>query len=253
VGALLSDPFVDFKLSPDGETVLWWTAIPYSDEGEMGVAALGGSAIETWRLPRGLDGFDGSWSADGTKVVYELRHARSFDIGDLYVRDLTTGDDTRVTGLEGEGEGDAEGWSVRPRFSPDARSILYNLPSAAPKQTWSVPVTGGEPTVAIRNALEAQYLPDGRIAYLADSGDGQRIMVIDQRGDRHTLATGTYVGSELHASPDGTRVAYEDAVDWDDRGAITILDLATGETAQVTFGEEVAWVDDDTLLVTPGD
>ena len=226
------------------------------------MARLDGSTVTTWRLPRGLNGYNAGWSADGTKVVYQLRSSPSANLGALYVRDLTTDTDTRVADLP---SGPLESanfwdWAVRPSLSPDGQRVLYALPRTEVPfnrfNVWSVPITGGELELELRRASDSlvEYLPDGRIAYYSGStGVGQRIMAIDEGGGRRTLATAPTIGTEfIEVSADGSKIAFEAADSPLDTGTITVRDLATGEAAQVVFGEDAQWVDDDTLLVIPG-
>ena len=266
IGELLSRDGLMFRLSPDGERLIWWTCkgedVGCSAEDEMGMARRDGSTVTTWRLPRGLNGYNANWSVDGTKVVYQLRSSPSPSFGALYVRDLTTGTDTRVTDLPSDPAESANlwDWSVRPSLSPDGQRVLYPLPRTEVPFTrftvWSVPITGGEPELELRRASDSlvEYLPDGRIAYFSGSaGVGQGIMAIDEGGAHRTLATAPTIGTSwIEVSADGSKIAFEAADTYLDTGTITVGDLATGETAEVVFGEDAQWVDDDTLLVIPG-
>ncbi|MGH3506294.1 MAG: TolB family protein [Nocardioidaceae bacterium] len=261
IGDLLNR--AQFRLSPDGERLVWWTCggEGCSAEDDMGMARLDGSSVTTWRLPRGLKGYNANWSADGMKVVYQLRSSPSRNFGALYVRDLTTGTDTRVANLRSEPAKSASlwDWNVRPSLSPDGKRVLYPLPRAEAPFTrfnvWSVPITGGEPELELRRASDSlvEYLPDGRIAYMSGSaGEGRRLMAIDEGGARRTLATAPVIGSTwIEASADGSKIAIEAAESPLLTGTINVVDLATGETAQVAFGEDAQWVDDHTLLVLP--
>jgi dipeptidyl aminopeptidase/acylaminoacyl peptidase len=82
------------------------------------------------------------WFPDGRRLVYTA--------GDVFVFDLQTGVDTRLTTLPSEGD---ETWDVQEaHVLPDAQHIVFygaqrsNVgASGNGQQWWSIPVTGGEP------------------------------------------------------------------------------------------------------------
>jgi hypothetical protein len=47
-------------------------------------------------------------------------------------------------------------------------------------------------------------------------------------------------------SPEGSRIAYQDG------SSIYVVDVSTGESSRVADGNLAEWLDDDTLIVSPG-
>jgi hypothetical protein len=100
------------------------------------------------------------WSPDGTKLVYQATRegAPPFPGGwsppesYLLVHDLSTGQISRITELKR----DQARWFLAPTFTSDGQDVLFHLPRTGSETTtwdiWSVPVTGGEPTLVRRDA-----------------------------------------------------------------------------------------------------
>jgi dipeptidyl aminopeptidase/acylaminoacyl peptidase len=255
VGAGVS---VFYTASPDGTRIAYNTCHPggCSKADDMVVAAIDGSDARSVRLPEGLNGYAPHWSPDGTKIVYQLRNGASLDLGNLFVQDLSSGQTTQLTDLK---RSTAGWWFMSPRFSPDGQSVIFHLArdsSATTKfDVWSVPVTGGEPALVLRNALFPMVLPageggrDDRIAFVKPSGfdlSGDRISIADAEGSRRTLVEANVAIGFPTMSPDGSGIAYQDG------GSIYVVDVSTGESSKVADGyyDNVSWLDDDTLIVT---
>jgi Tol biopolymer transport system component len=250
VGAGVS---VFYTASPDGTRIAYNTCHPggCSKADEMAVADIDGSDAGSVRVPERLNGYAPHWSPDGTKIVYQLRNGASEDLGNLFVQDLSSGQTTQLTDLE---RSTAGWWFMSPRFSPDGQSVIFHLArdsSATTKfDVWSVPVTGGDPTLVLRNALFPMVLPDGeRIAFVKPSGfdlSGDRISIADAEGSRRTLVEANVAIGFPTMSPDGSGIAYQDG------GSIYVVDVSTGESSKVADGyyDNAAWLDDDTLIVT---
>jgi Tol biopolymer transport system component len=247
---------VSYTVSPDGTRIAYQTCHTgaCSKADEMAVADIDGNDVRSLRVPEGLNGYAPHWSPDGTKIVYQLRNGASdgLDLGNLFVQDLSSGQTTQLTDLELSTAG---WWFMSPRFSPDGRDVIFHLArdsSATTKfDVWSVPVTGGEPTLVLRNALFPMVLPDGEgIAFVKPSGvdlSGGRISIADAQGSRRTLVKANVAIVFPTMSPDGSRIAYSDG------GSIYVVDVATGESSKVADGDydNAEWLDDDTLIVAP--
>lgn len=198
------------------------------------------------------------WSPDGTKIVYQGKPI-SEEIGNLYVLDVTTGRIDRITDL---GRVKAGLWWMAPTFSGDGQTVFFNKPRLAGIgagdagqhwDLWSVPASGGEPTLVARNAFGADISPTGdAISYsYAVSGDGgfgngDLYVARVDGSDARKVADGP---SELPRwSPDGSQIAYSGG----DAG-ISIIDVQTGETRRYSDAVGwVEWVDADTLMIEVG-
>jgi Tol biopolymer transport system component len=243
-----------YQVSPDGTRIAYNTCHTggCSTADEMAVADIDGSDARSVRMPEGLNGYAPHWSPDGTKIVYQLRNGASdgLDLGNLFVQDLSSGQTTQLTDLERSRAG---WWFMSPRFSPDGRNVIFHLARDSSDTTkfdvWSVPVTGGEPTLVLRNALFPMLLPDRDEIAFVTSGyglTGDRIAIADAEGSRRTLVEANVAIDFPTMSPDGSRVAYSDG------GSIYVVDVSTGETSKVADGNYLTtWLDNDTLIVAP--
>jgi hypothetical protein len=202
--------------------------------------------------PEGVDGFAARWSPDGSSLVYQGRNAATIEIGNLFVVDVATEETTQITDLDPALYGS---WALHPSFSPDGETIIFHMPRGPADDVrtrwdvWSVAVTGGEPTLVVRNASFGVYAPDGETLAYLDSPRGDwsssRLMVADADGSDPRLLV---EGAEIHFprwSPDGTRIAYSDS----DGGHV--VDVSTGEATLVADAGIGDWFGDDTLVVVP--
>jgi WD40 repeat protein len=216
------------------------------------VANVDGTGIRQV-TPDGIDGFAARWSPDGSLLVYQGRNAATREIGNLFVVDVATGETTQITDLD---PASYDPWALLPSFGPDGETIIFHMPRGPDDgvstrwDVWSVPVSGGESTLVVRNASMGVYAPDGeRLAYL-DSPRGEwsssRLMVAGADGsDPRLLVQGDEI-SFPRWSPDGTRIAYSD------NDGVHVVDVSTGEVSLVTADAGVLdWFGNDTLLVAP--
>jgi Tol biopolymer transport system component len=225
-------------VSPDG------TRIAYTDGGVV-IADLDGSNVQVLDETRGSP-TGPQWSPGGSSIVYQ-GGASETSFGNLYVVDVDSGQVRQITDL---GVATANLSYLSPTFDPTGGTVLFNMPTTEGGQErydlWSVPVTGEEPTLVRRRATFGDYSPDGtRIAFVEDGGFGDLFVAPAAGGKAQKLATGAIAVPRW--SPDGTRIAYNDG-----SGGVYIVDVETGErTLVVESGHLPAWVDDDTLSLSP--
>ena len=140
-----------------------------------------------------------------------------------------------------------EWWILSSDISPDGRTVLFHLPRGNPAtwDLWTVPITGGTPTLVRRNAGFASYGPDGSIVYLDQPTDltSSSIWIMNADGSeaRTLVKGGSYAWPRV--SPDGTQIAYEEF------GRTFVVNVGSGRVIDLGPGVEPAWVDNDTVLV----
>jgi Tol biopolymer transport system component len=239
---------VSYVPSPDGTQIAYYTCCSADDV--MTIANADGSDAQEVVPAAGLNAYGPGWSPDGTKLVYQERDGSGTELGALVVVDLATGDRTQVVDF---GDASAGWWFTSPRFSADGEHVLYHDKGGAAitSDVYSVPVTGGEPTLVVENASYPVPVGDGsEIAYITPTssdlgGDSIAITRADGTGTPRTLVEAQNLILRPSVSPDGTRLAYPDG------GAMWVVDIATGESTQVSEGGyTVDWLDDETLVVS---
>ncbi len=259
---LVGDGTCGYLASPDRTRVAYQTCggnIYGSPADVATIANIDGTDARTLEVPEGLNASVRAWSPDGTKLAYQLRKGGTRDIGDLFVHDLSSGEQTQLTHLELT---TAPWYWLNMSFTPDGRNVVFHLPRSSSIETrwdvWSVPVTGGEPTLVLRNAASPVYLSGGEeLAFIAPATsafDGQSIAIANGDGSRRTLVEANEGIGFQAMSPDGSRIAYADGGCHIAIGAdcsVYVVEVATGESTKVAEGTWSAWLDDDTLIVTP--
>jgi Tol biopolymer transport system component len=242
--------FVNYSVSPDETRFAYTASFRYESTSAdvMRVGSIDGSSLRTLGVPDGLNGYLPRWSPDGSLLVYQLRQGGTNDVGNLFLEDVSTGRRTQLTHL---GLTTSSSWFLAARFAPDGKSVIFHLPRTPFPQkwdVWSVSVTGGEPTLLLRDAAFAQYFPDGKtIAFTEKPFGAPSIQVADADGTRRTLVRAQsregIVWPEI--SPDGSRIAYQDG------GFVYVVLVSTGESSKVAAGDNAVWLNDDTLIVSP--
>lgn len=200
-------------LSPDGRQIAF-TAL-----GELWLMPVGG---KPQRLGEGgsFVSVDPAWSPRGDALVYASDRAGSLD---LWIRDLASGRERRLTS--------APGAEMRPAWSADGRTIAYvDAHGAYAEDVWIVDVASGSAR-RIEAAGDSPgypaWLPDGRAllvsrlqsysssqSYYAGGVNQLRVVPLDGGAVRdltvvadHSIGNRSGDGPAL--SPDGHRIAFQ--------------------------------------------
>jgi len=246
----LPDAYV-YAVSPDGRQVAYNSGGDPGTRGRLYVADADGTNVREITTPGVGDALGPTWSPDGSLLVFQGRDF-GLQIGNLFVVEVAMGEVRQVTDM---GEGTAEWWYLSPDFSPDGETILFQMARGPEEVTrwdlWSVPVTGGEPTLVRRNASMGTLSPDGdTLAYLegprgldGSAWSSSLWIAAADGGNPRLLVDGRF--DVMRWSPDGTMIAYSGD------GQVHVVDVATGAITTVADGSIADWVDDDTLLIGP--
>ena len=236
-----------YAVSPDHTKVAYNACCSWSTP--VLVANLDGTHAHQISAP-GWDGMGEQWSPDGSLLVYQQRDSSTDRLGNLFVQNIATRQRTRVTNLDHKQWG---WWFTYPSFSSDGKSILFQRPKGPNGENrnwdlWSVPVTGGKPTLVQRNAAWGSYSPDGkRLAYLSpiDEGDftGSGLWIKNVQGGTPKALVRHGSLRSVRWSPDGTRIAYSNG------SAIYVVNAATGSTRKIGPGGNPEWLNDHRLIL----
>ena len=255
-----------YDVSPDGSMILFDNAThiaPSDEPADVGRHQLYVANADGSDLRRVTDdplgASQGSWSPDGTKIVYLGGWAKLCcwnSPADLMVMDLASGTTTRV----------ATGRARRfynPMFSADGSAILITRydHQDGDYDLWTIPVSGGQPRFLLEDrGYAAAYSPDGsaitfpRIVTWHRGNsfqDYSEIWISDADGShaRKLVRKGTSGGLW---SPDGRLIFY---YRWygeppPQKLWASLLDMRTGRSILLSAHVRgYDWLDDETLIV----
>jgi WD40 repeat protein len=237
-----------YAVSPDA-TMVAYGSLDDAGTSQVFIARLDGSDVQQVTQHGAAAPFD--WSPDGAAIAYTSGYEE--DVTNIFVFDLATGETSQVTNEKPTTEtcvGCGPQGAAYPQFSPDGASIVYEVHRGGDYvDVRIVPVTGGKSVLLVDNAALGTLSPDGSMLVVG-CGDrfGGGICIGHADGTNlRQLVSGSANGPKW--SPDGTRIAYNDA----DDNKIFVVDVAAGETTLVAkvsgpaqFGLE--WSPDGTRI-----
>lgn len=143
--------------------------------------------------------YNSSWSPNSKKIAHEsVTHDIPTDMWSqqIYVTDVGSGVSTLLTG--GDGGNDAT-------WSPNGQNIMFDLWGYF---VYSVPATGGEPTMLREAACNADWSPNSKFIVFVDWNSGGSIKTMNLKDETETLFP--FYGENPVWSPNGQYIAYGD-------------------------------------------
>ena len=244
-----------YAVSPDHTEIAYSACCTPPDP--LFVANLDGTGIRRVSPP-GQDAYGAQWSPDGSKLVYQQRDGETQALGNLFVVDVKTGQQTQLTHFDQTQQW--EWWFTFPSFAPDRDVVFFQLPRGSNPyrvdwDLWGVMATGGEKFLVARNAgwggLGSWRL-SRNLAFISHvnsddfTGGALQVTSFDVRGTSSRAFVRNGHLTWLRWSPGGPRISYSDD------GWIYVVDVSNGSITKVAKGGTAEWFDDHTLIVGPG-
>lgn len=141
------------------------------------------------------------YSPDGGEVAFQASKDGSWDI---WVRDVSTGETTRLTGYGAD--------EIQPTWSPDGQRIAFASNRSGVWDIWAMDSDGGNPrwlTHSPARDLSPSWSNRNQIAYVSDRSGNFDIWILDLGGGDQVNITDTFEISEFDPSwsPDGRWLA----------------------------------------------
>jgi Tol biopolymer transport system component len=221
-----------------------------SERGQGGLYVMGATGENPRRLSP--EGFDPSWSPDGTELVYSL---------DPFIDPLDRRPSTLwiVNVASGTKRQVSAGDAVQGAWSPTGRRIAYwGFHQGGQRDLWTVAESGGEPVQLTRDAgvdWNPIWSPDGRHIYYASDRGGSmnlwRIGVEESTGqptsDPEPIGTPSSHSQHLSLSRDGRQLAFVDL-----QSRVNLQQAAFDPSARQVVGRPL-WVTGGARLVKNAD
>jgi dipeptidyl aminopeptidase/acylaminoacyl peptidase len=197
-------------LSPDHERLVFTTTM---DGGVNAIATIDIDGSDMTVIKRGNVEYP-TWSPDGSRIAFAWL-PRHVDNVDVYVMDADGSDVERVT--------DDPFDDIRPRWTPDGRSLVYvnfdpdegnpDTQWTTSADIWRIGADGDDATRLTTTDGSDTYpdvSPDGRrIVYFHREEDAIELRVMDRDGSGDELLLSSQDDGFLPRwSPDGTRIAF---------------------------------------------
>jgi len=194
---------IPWQFSADGRRVAYFLT---EQGGGIAVRTLDLATGATATFP-GTDAGDlriGSWSPDGSRIVYQARDARG--LWTLWLGDSAGGNQRQIT---------TDGFEslTRSPWSPDGREVLYVSTRTGTGDLFVYPVEGTAPrqlTRDVRNDNEPAWSPDGRwVAFRSDRGRQTDVWIVPAAGGTELRVTDDAIEeSDIQWIPGTTRLAF---------------------------------------------
>ncbi|GAA4049928.1 amidohydrolase family protein [Parerythrobacter jejuensis] len=190
-------------LSPDGRRVVFETL------GKLYVKGTGGgSARRLTSSPGTTQELWPAFSRDGRSMAF-VRWTDD-DLGEIVVGDANGGNLRTITSQPGH-------YAV-PQFSPDGRTIVFEKRSGgfltAPEYSdnagvYSIPASGGTPTMIARGMASPQFGADGDRLFMSDFAGGKlQLVSTDLNGEAKRVHAQGDLANEFSVSPNGKLIAF---------------------------------------------
>ena len=173
----------------------------------------------------------GTWSPDGSRIVYERVDGSKSTI---WVCD-SAGNNKRQ--LTDEGFESFPDINLTDVWSPDGKEVLYESRRTGTADLWIAPVDGGKPrqlTHDVRNDQSGSWSSDGKwIAFISDRGKQRDIWVVPSAGGQEQRVTDTPAeeGGIPHFRPGTAELTF---VATAPTGSLWTRDAATGKETRLT-------------------
>jgi len=250
----------------DGRTITfvrqWKKTLIYGADSLYEMDLVSHRVKEILRLPVDIHSY--AWNNDRTMLVYEVSSPFIDDKGGrqptggtaLCIYDARNGAIKRIKTLDFiPGGGGSEADDLRLTWSPAATSILA-LDTYQARTPLHVVDTAGRDVVPARDATFARWI-DSHTILFREQGSFHRGELRNGRWFRLNVETGDVeafpmpAGSRPMISPDGRRIAFDDANT--EEPSTYVYDRASGKTHLVARGYGAPiWLSNDVIAVTAG-
>ena len=115
-------------------------------------------------------------SPDGRMVAFFRGGPAFLGPGQVYVKALPDGEAVKLT--------DGPGPRYAPVFSPDGTRVAFTWRPDRSWDTWTVPVTGGQPTRFLPNAAGLTWIGDGKVLFSEIMGEGLHMGIVTSTESR---------------------------------------------------------------------